>query len=135
MSARGVLPTLGALLLWGRPEAHTAWIAAVAGHVWPVLRRFRGGKGVATAGGGGLVLSLPIGVACAALFVVGARLSKVAALGSLLIAIGYPALVAATGRPGWEIALSSAVGLILVIRHQSNIRRLIRGEERRLKSK
>ena len=61
-TAKGALPALAALALWGRNEALAAWLGATAGHVWPVLGllpgldKLRGGKGVATAGGGALVL-------------------------------------------------------------------------------
>lgn len=129
---KGAVPAGVALLVAGRPEAHAVWVAAVAGHVWPVTRRFRGGKGVATAGGAGLVISPVVGLACAAVFLVTVRIGRVAALGSLGIAISYPVIAAIAGFPGWEIAVSSGVALILVIRHQSNIRRLLRGEEHRV---
>ena len=54
---KGAIPAGFALLVAGRPEAHAVWVAAVAGHVWPATRGFRGGKGVATAGGAGLVIN------------------------------------------------------------------------------
>lgn len=126
---KGAIPAGVALLVAGRPEAHAVWLAAVAGHVWPVTRGFRGGKGVATAGGAGLVISPVIGLACAAVFVLTVKVARVAALGSLGIAISYPVIAAIARFPAWEIAASSAVALVLVVRHQSNIRRLIRGEE------
>lgn len=125
--AKGALPTLAALVVSGRPAAHAAWVAAVAGHVWPVTRRLRGGKGVATAGGGGLVLGPLIGLACVGVFLLTVKLGRIAALGSLIIAVGYPTLAAVTGRPLWEVATASGVSAIVVVRHQSNIRRLIDG--------
>jgi glycerol-3-phosphate acyltransferase PlsY len=124
---KGAVPTLVALLAAGRPVAHAAWVAAVAGHVWPVTRRLRGGKGVATAGGGGIVLGPVIGILCSGLFLVTVKLGRIAALGSIAIAVGYPVLAAIVGRPGWEVATAVGVGAIVVIRHQSNIRRLIGG--------
>ena len=127
--AKGALPTLFALAVAGRPTAHAVWVAAVAGHVWPVTRRLRGGKGVATAGGGGLVLGPLIGLACLVIFFVVVRLVRIAALGSLSIAVGYPGLVALTGRPVWEVLTAAGVAVIVLVRHQSNIRRLLRGEE------
>jgi len=122
---KGAIPVLAALAISGRPLAHAAWIAAVAGHVWPVSRRLRGGKGVATAGGGGLAISPLVGLACAALFLVVVKTGRIAALGSLSIAIAFPIVSAAVGRPAWEVAVGSLVAAILVIRHQSNIRRMI----------
>lgn len=100
--SKGVIPVAITLVLAGRPEAHAVWTAAVAGHVWPFYRRFRGGKGVATAGGGGLVLSPLVGLACAVLFFSVVMLGRVAAVGSLSIALGYPIITAAIGRPGWR---------------------------------
>ncbi len=126
---KGAVPTGIALAVAGRPEAHAVWLAAVAGHVWPITRKLRGGKGVATAGGGGIVLGPVIGLACAVLFFGVVKFGRVAALGSLSIAIAYPIVSAIVGRPGWEIAVSSAVAVILVIRHQSNIRRMLRHED------
>ncbi len=127
---KGALPVLAALAVSGRPLAHAAWIAAVAGHVWPIFRRFRGGKGVATAGGGGLAISPLVGLGCAALFLLVVKTGRIAALGSLSIAIAYPIVSAAVGRPAWEVGVGAAVAAILVVRHQSNIRRLISGNGR-----
>ena len=126
---KGAVPVGIALAVAGRPEAHAVWVAAVAGHVWPVTRRFRGGKGVATAGGGGLVISPIIGLACGVLFFVVVRFGRVAAVGSLSIAVAYPIVSAMAGRPAWEVGVGAGVAAILVIRHQSNIRRLIRDDE------
>ena len=130
---KGAVPTAIALAVAGRPEAHAVWLAAVAGHVWPITRKLRGGKGVATAGGGGIILGPIIGLACAVLFFGIVKFGRVAALGSLSIAAAYPIVSAIVGRPGWEIAVSSGVGVILFVRHQSNIRRLLRHEESTLR--
>ncbi len=126
---KGAIPTAIALAVAGRPEAHAVWLAAVAGHVWPVTRKFRGGKGMATAGGGGIVLGPIVGLACALLFLGIVKFGRVAAIGSLSCAVAYPIVSAVVGRPGWEIAVSSGVAVILFVRHQSNIRRLLRQEK------
>ncbi|MDG2027998.1 MAG: glycerol-3-phosphate acyltransferase [Acidimicrobiales bacterium] len=126
---KGAIPAGVALIVAGRPEAHAVWIAAVAGHVWPITRGLRGGKGVATAGGAGLVISPLVGLACLGVFLITVKLLRFASLGSLGIAISYPIIAAVAGFPGWEIAASSAVAAILVIRHQSNIRRVLKGAE------
>jgi len=126
---KGAIPVGIALAVAGRPEAHAVWVAAVAGHVWPATRRFRGGKGVATAGGGGLVISPVIGLACGALFFVVVRFARVAALGSLSIAVAFPFVSAMAGRPAWEVAVGAGVATILFVRHQSNIRRMLQNGE------
>lgn len=126
---KGAIPVGIALAVAGRPEAHAVWVAAVAGHVWPATRRFRGGKGVATAGGGGLVISPVIGLACGVLFFVVVRFGRVAALGSLSIAVAFPFVSAMAGRPAWEVAVGAGVATILFVRHQSNIRRMLQNGE------
>lgn len=129
---KGAIPAAIALLVAGMPEAHAVWVAAVAGHVWPVTRGSRGGKGVATAGGAGLVINPLIGLACAGVFLVLVKVARIAALGSLGIALSYPVIAALVGRPGYEVAVSAGVASILVIRHQSNIRRMLRRDENRI---
>lgn len=130
--AKGAVPAAVASSVVGRPGADVVWLAAVAGHVWPVTRRFRGGKGVATAGGGGLVLAPVAGLVCLGLFALAVATVRIAAVGSLAMAVAYPLLLAVLGRPGDEVAVAVVVGLILVVRHRSNLARLVRGEERRL---
>lgn len=127
--AKGALPTLVALLVSGRPLAGLCWAAAVAGHVFPLTRRFRGGKGVATGAGGALVLYPLIAVVLVPLFVVVTRLSGKASLGSLAISIGLVAGVVLTGRPGWEVALTAVIALLVVVRHAANISRLVQRRE------
>lgn len=130
--AKGAIPVAVALLVAGRPEAHAAWVAAVVGHVWPVVRGFRGGKGVATAGGGGLVIGPLIGLACAVLFLAVVRVGRIAALGSLSIAMAFPVVAAIVGRPWWEVAVAAGIAAILVLRHRGNIVAIVRRDERRL---
>ena len=129
---KGAVPAVIALVVAGRPEAHAVWGAAVAGHVWPITRGLRGGKGVATAGGGGLVLNVWIGLGCAAIFFLTVRVARIASLGSLSMSLAYPILALIVGRPGWEVAVSGGVAAVLVVRHQSNIRRMLRRDESRL---
>ena len=132
--AKGAAPAGAALLLWDRPEAMAAWIGAVAGHVWPILRRFRGGKGMATAGGGGIVLDPIIGLICTVLFFTVVPLTRVAALGSLSVAVAYPLLALVLGWPAPEVVVAVVVMGVMAMRHHGNIVRLWRGTERRLKS-
>lgn len=127
--AKGAVPTLIALLVSGRPLAGMCWAAAVAGHVFPVTRRFRGGKGVATGAGGAIVLYPLISVALLPLFAVVTRLTGKASLGSLAIAAGLVVGVVVTGRPGWEVALTTVIVLLVVVRHSANISRLVRRRE------
>ncbi len=126
---KGALPVAAALLIAGRPWAAGAWAAATIGHVFPFGRFRSGGKGVATAGGGALVLYPIISVALIAMFVVVVKVTKRVSVGSLamaaLIAVGsafaHEFLV--------EVAAAVLVAAVIFVRHRSNIGRLISGQE------
>ncbi|QGG96097.1 glycerol-3-phosphate acyltransferase [Actinomarinicola tropica] len=128
---KGLLPALAALVLIGRPLALACGLAAVVGHVAPIQRRFRGGKGVATAGGVALVLWPLVSVVLVAAFLLAGRLVGIASVGSLVMAVGLPVGVGLTGRPLGEVLAAAALALLVVLRHAGNIRRLLRGEEQR----
>ena len=127
---KGAVPTAVGYLVDGRPLATVAWIAAVAGHVLPLTRRLRGGKGVATAAGGAAVLHPPVALALAAVFAIIARATGRASLGSLAIAVLLPVGVAIAGRPAWEVVAAAALGVLVLVRHGANLRRLLAGTER-----
>lgn len=129
---KGLVPAAAALALDGRGLALLCGTAAVVGHVVPVQRAFRGGKGVATAGGVALVVWPAVSAALMLVFVTAARVAGTASVGSLAMAAGLPVGVAVTGRPAWEVAASTAIALLVVVRHTGNILRLARGEEPRL---
>jgi glycerol-3-phosphate acyltransferase PlsY len=59
---------------------------------------------------------------------------KLASVASLVVAVLFPVGVAITGRPGWEIALATALAALVVLRHLPNLRRLLRGSELRTDS-
>jgi glycerol-3-phosphate acyltransferase PlsY len=103
--------------------------AAVLGHVLPVTRRFRGGKGVATYGGAVLVLFPLQGLAAGVVFALATRLSRRVSVASIGVALALPVFVGATGAPGREIALLGVMTVVVVIRHAGNIGRLARGTE------
>jgi acyl phosphate:glycerol-3-phosphate acyltransferase len=131
---KGAVPTAAGYLVDGRPLATVAWIAAVAGHVLPLTRRLRGGKGVATAAGGAAVLHPLVALALGAVFAVVARVSRRASLGSLAIAVLLPVGVAIAGRPAWEIVAAAALGALVLVRHGANLRRLLTGTEQAYRS-
>lgn len=108
-------------------------VAAIVGHTWPVWLRFRGGKGVAT-GAGVLLAVSPWSVALAlAAWLLVFAVGRYVSLASIVAA-----LVAAAS--GWSLhrgerlrpAVLTGLAALVVIRHRSNIRRLISGEEARL---
>jgi len=111
-------------------------LAAVLGHVFPIYIGFRGGKGVATAAGM-LVVNAPIPVACAlGVFALMLFLFGKVSLGSILAAVSLPISVFFIDRftsidyPVLLMALTIGLVLFIMHTHWSNIRRLVKGEEK-----
>ncbi|MGH7742807.1 MAG: glycerol-3-phosphate 1-O-acyltransferase PlsY [Candidatus Eiseniibacteriota bacterium] len=140
--AKGALPALliprsmlGATFPGG-PEwcAIVAGIAAVIGHAWTFLADFRGGKGVATAGGVMLALAPLATLVSLGIFVLVVSLSRYISLGSVVSAVLFPGVVALLSPRGVHqpvFTLTVILALLIVVRHRDNLRRLRRGEERR----
>jgi glycerol-3-phosphate acyltransferase PlsY len=128
---KGAIASGVGLALGGRGAAFALGVAAVLGHMFPVTRRFRGGKGVATAGGMLLVLYPVIVVVLAVVWFVIARLLKLASVGSLVCAVLFPVLVGLAGYGVAETIAIAALAVVVIARHASNLRRLFGGRELR----
>lgn len=134
-AVKGAAPALGGLLIGdGRAGAYILAAAAAVGHVFPVTRRFRGGKGVATVGGAMIVLHPVVSATLVVVWLGVCRLTGKAALSSLAIAGGLPVGIALSGRPAWEVGASAGLAALVAARHSSNVRRLLDGDEPDLRS-
>ena len=105
-------------------------LAVFVGHVFPVFHGFAGGKGVATAAGIVLALSLPLFAALAVIWLVmavGFRISSLAALTSIALLPFGAFYTFGNSATAWAILV---VALLLCWRHKSNIRQLREGRER-----
>ena len=118
-----------ALAVDGRPLGYWCGAAAIVGHMFPVFRRFRGGKGVAT-GSGVLVVMQPIIAPFAiALWWITTRLTGKAAVGSILVVVLIPVGMALLGRPAWEFLAVVAICVLILAKHWRNVGRILRREE------
>ncbi|MDH0895859.1 MULTISPECIES: glycerol-3-phosphate 1-O-acyltransferase PlsY [unclassified Pseudomonas] len=126
---KGLLPVLVAYLA-GLDIQQQAWIglAAVAGHLYPLYFRFRGGKGVATAAGMLLGLYPPSALLALAAWALTFFLTRTSSLASL-IATPLTLPLLAWQRPEALLPMCVLTGLI-VWRHRSNLRDLMAGRER-----
>lgn len=127
--AKGAIPSAAGLVLDGHRGAYLLGFAAVVGHVFPVMFRFRGGRGVATAGGVLAVIFPLITLALAVVWFVIARGLRKASVASIVGSVAFPVLVAVTGNSWGDVVITSALALVVLSRHAPNLRRLFRGEE------
>ena len=130
---KGAISTAVGYAFAGYAGALTLVFAAVIGHIFPVTRKFKGGKGVATAGGGMIALYPWIGLAMTVLWLLVAKVTKKASLGSLAIALGLPISQVIVGRPAGEVLAGVALFALVMWRHIPNLKRIIAGEEPPLK--
>jgi glycerol-3-phosphate acyltransferase PlsY len=117
-----------------------AAVAVVVGHIFPVWLGFKGGKGVATSLGAFLPISAGAVAAAGALWVLVVLFWRYSSLGSIVAATSLPALVylfyaPRHAPPTYMLAGTVVVSLLVVVKHQGNIRRLIAGTESRLGSR
>ena len=139
---KGVIAVLIARALFAGVGPYADWLAAaaglaaIAGHIFPVWLRFRGGKGVATGVGVFFVLA-PVALLCAGvLFVAIVALTRYVSLGSIIAAVTIPLFVwlqavfvepVADLRPLLAVSITGA--LLILFAHRGNIGRLARGTE------
>jgi len=110
-------------------------VGALLGHSFSCFTKFRGGKGVATAAGGCLVL-MPVGTLIAgAVWVATFYASRYVSLASILSAIALPISVLALGQPKPLLIFAGIAALFVVVRHRANITRLLNGTENRFVKK
>lgn len=134
---KGFLPVLIARKVSSSSMVHAlVGIAVVAGHIWPVLRGFKGGKGVVT--NLGAMLALAPGPGIIAALIGGSVMAKfrISSLGSLSgTAVGAICLLASTltgKKPASYLLQAVAPTAIIFYAHRENFKRLLEGTENKL---
>jgi acyl phosphate:glycerol-3-phosphate acyltransferase len=130
-----------AVLLMRLVTADPAWAAAaglagVLGHVFPIFYGFRGGKGVATAVGAFLLLAPLAVLCCLGVFVLVVALTRYVSLGSVIsLALLAPVagLLFHASRP--VVTAAGLTALVVLLKHLGNLKRIAKGEERKLGTK
>ena len=121
------------------PERETyrvvAGVFAVLGHNYTCWLHFKGGKGIATSGGVYLALA-PLAVLYALIaFIVGFVLTRITSVGSIMASIALPTAVYFT-KDNWPLRIVTiALGILALLRHRSNMQRIIAGTENRVEFK
>jgi glycerol-3-phosphate acyltransferase PlsY len=122
------------LVLW----AALAALFAVAGHMFPVWLKFCGGKGVATGLGAFVMIAPQAVLLSAAVFIILVLIFRYVSLGSIAAVAAFPniaLLLHEFGNVPLALALMSLTSALIVIKHYSNIRRLLAGTENRIGSR
>lgn len=106
-------------------------LAAVLGHIFPIWADFRGGKGVATLFGMILAIQPLVAICCVGVFLLVLYLTRFVSLSSILASISFAVLILFIFNEKEPLyrAFAIAVALLVVLTHQKNISRLLRGSE------
>lgn len=128
---KGTVPVLAGQWAAGEAGAVVAGVAAFLGHVLPVWLKFSGGKGVATFLGVLAGLSWPLALLFAAVWLGLALAFRMSSVSSLAASLAMPVAAYLGGR-GNLVAVLAVIAAIVVVKHRTNIERLLRGEESRI---
>lgn len=109
-------------------------LAAIVGHMFPVFAGFRGGKGVAAAAGAISAIHPPVTLICLGVFILVFLITGIVSVSSMSAGIAFPALLFTFfDTPSLLFRIFSVfIACAILISHRNNIRRLIRGEEKKL---
>ncbi len=111
--------------------AYVGLVAAIVGHSFSVFIKFRGGKGVAVTIGGLLAIMWAAILVALVLWVVVFYSTRYVSLASIAMALALPVAAAFFYPMGVHTYIAIAIAVVIVVRHRSNIVRLIKGTENR----
>ncbi len=106
-------------------------LAAVLGHIFPIWADFRGGKGVATLFGLVVGISPWTALGCSGVFLLVLYLTRFVSLSSILASVAFPIFILIifnVDNPVYRV-FAIAVALMVILTHQKNITRLLKGAE------
>ncbi|HOB42197.1 MAG TPA: glycerol-3-phosphate 1-O-acyltransferase PlsY [Bacillota bacterium] len=124
-----------AVVLLGRALGANDWViaasglAVVAGHNWSIFLGFRGGKGIATTFGFIFAIMPPVGLILAAVWLGLVCAFRYASLGSMVGVAATPIAAYFMGYPSAYVIVCAILAVLAVVRHRSNIERLLSGTE------
>lgn len=109
-----------------------AGLFCVIGHIFPCFFKFKGGKGVATAGGMVFAVDWRIALILLAVFIIVLLVSKYVSLGSIIMAVLYPIMMFIFHRSVALTVFAVIFTLIVLFTHVPNIARLINHSENKV---
>src|SRR5699024_7040651 len=131
---KGIVAALIGRMMLGDVGVLLAGISVVVGHNWPIFIGWKGGKGVAASLGVLLVLHWPSTLIAVIIGLIVGLSTKYVSLGSMCFLSLFPIIYFIVGDPFSKeyIILSLLLAIMAIIRHKSNIERLINGNENKL---
>jgi glycerol-3-phosphate acyltransferase PlsY len=144
---KGVLACVAGMLLVGTVDGLgqvgviAGGAAAILGHNWPVFFGFKGGRGVLTSLAVMLMADWRVALIALGVFAIVVAATRYVSLGSILAALSLPFLALLPGFYGtasellFFMGFAAAAGLLIILRHLPNIKRLVTGTESKLGQK
>jgi acyl phosphate:glycerol-3-phosphate acyltransferase len=132
---QALAPTPETMAIWQPWIVVLVGMAALLGHSKSIFLGFSGGKSVATSLGLLLAMNWMVGLGTLAVFLVAIGLSRIVSLSSICGAIAASGLMVALGQPLPYVLFAIAGGAYVIVRHRSNIQRLLNGSEPKLGQK
>jgi len=136
---KGVIAVLLAKYFCEPEVALICGLAVFCGHIWPAAFKFKGGKGVATAFGVIAAVHTLLGLSMLAIVLVVIIITRRVSAGSLVGAVLFPLLAFALSPDNISqelfVSWAAAVAVIIIIKHRSNLMRLLKGQEPKLSFK
>jgi len=110
-------------------------LAAIIGHMYPIYYKFRGGKGVATTLGVLVGINWILAIIWVATWMSSAKLTGYSSLSALVATALLPIVAYFMHLPMIVIYLTGAIAIIIIWRHQPNIKKLLNGKESKIRTK
>lgn len=134
---KGVLACLTGLFLAGETGLMAGGFGAILGHNWPLYFGFKGGKGALTSLAVVFMIDWRIGFIEVGVFILVVAITRYVSLGSIIGAVMLPVLafIPILNKDTAFTVFSLALALLVIIRHRSNIDRIIKGTESKFGAK
>lgn len=132
---KGLIPTLIAYKLIGLEFAYLIGIAVVIGHIFPILLKFRGGKGVATSFGCAIAINPLYAFISILFFLLIVSLTKYVSAASIISTAIFATLITVVNKISYQSLCSFIFFLLVIYAHRKNVSDLLKGNETTIKTK
>jgi len=122
---------MGATIV-GPEFGYVTLFAAIVGHTFPIWHGFKGGKSVATAIGGFIFLAPAVGLVLGVVWIVIVAVWKTASIASIAVMLMAVPGMWLAGRSNDELIWTGVIAIFVLVRHSSNIKRLLGSSEQKV---